>query len=127
MRTVVLFVRSVRLLPEGRDIRVSIEDPLTRALAIGLRVSIATLVVCGPGTWASQETSLVALKIYRYHPKLRVPSSLESIQKHLVAGSDPFPDEKEAEELAARLSEMSARRRERPSRAAAPPRPSSPM
>jgi tetratricopeptide (TPR) repeat protein/peroxiredoxin len=74
--------------------------------------------VCGPGTWASQETSPVALKIYRYHPKLRVPSSLESIQKHLIAGSDPFPDEKEAEELAARLREMSARLRERPSRAA---------
>ena len=57
-------------------------------------------------------------RIYRYHPKRRVPPSLESAQKYLVAGSDAFPEEKEAEELAGRLGELSARLREGPSHAA---------
>ena len=34
--------------------------------------------------------------------------------RHLVPGSDAFPDEKEAEELAGRLQELGARLRERP-------------
>jgi Tfp pilus assembly protein PilF/peroxiredoxin len=55
---------------------------------------------------------------YRYHPKHRVPPSLEPVQKHFVAGADAFPEEKQAEELAGRLQELSARVRERPSRAA---------
>ncbi len=41
-----------------------------------------------------------APKVYRYHPKRRVPPSLESVQKYLAAGTDAFPEEKEAEELA---------------------------
>jgi Flp pilus assembly protein TadD/peroxiredoxin len=43
---------------------------------------------------------------FRYHPKQRVPPSLEAVQKHLVPGSDAFPDEKEADELAVRLAQL---------------------
>lgn len=57
-------------------------------------------------------------KTYRYRPKHRIPTSLESVLKHLVPGRDAFPEEKEAEELAGRLSEMSARLRDHPNRAA---------
>jgi Tfp pilus assembly protein PilF/peroxiredoxin len=56
-------------------------------------------------------------KVYRYHPKRRVPPSLLAAQKYLAAGSDAFPEEKEAEELAARLGELGARLRESPARA----------
>ena len=57
-------------------------------------------------------------KTYRYHPKNRIPPSLESVLEQLVPGSDAFPEEKQAEELAARLSELSVRLREHPNRAA---------
>ena len=45
-------------------------------------------------------------RIYRYHLKRRVPPSLESVQKYMAAGTDEFPEEKEAEELSLRLGEM---------------------
>ncbi len=45
-------------------------------------------------------------KTFRYHPKQRVPPSLESVQKHLAPGNDAFPDEKEAEELGVRLGQL---------------------
>ena len=54
----------------------------------------------------------------RYHPKTRVPPSLESVLKQLAPGSDAFPEEKEADELGARLGELSARLRQRPGKAA---------
>ncbi len=47
-----------------------------------------------------------ASKTYRYHPKRRVPPSLETVQRHLVPGSDAFPAEKEAEELGRRLGQL---------------------
>lgn len=50
---------------------------------------------------------------YRYHQKTRTPPSLETLQKQLQAGGDSFPEEKQAEELAARLHEMSVQLRER--------------
>ena len=40
-----------------------------------------------------------APKVYRYHPKRRVPPALLASQKYLAAGSDAFPEEKEAEEI----------------------------
>jgi tetratricopeptide (TPR) repeat protein len=55
---------------------------------------------------------------YRYRPKTRVPPTLESVFNQLTPGNDEFPEEKEAEELAARLGELSTRLRERPNRAA---------
>src|SRR4051812_47757087 len=55
--------------------------------------------------------------VYRYRPKTRVPPTLESIFNQLAPGNDEFPEEKEAEELAARLRELSARVREHPNRA----------
>lgn len=56
--------------------------------------------------------------IYRYRPKTRVPSPLESVLKHLTPGADAFPEEQYAAELADRLAELSARLREHPERAA---------
>jgi Tfp pilus assembly protein PilF/peroxiredoxin len=55
--------------------------------------------------------------VFRYHPNTRTPPSLETVLKQLEPGSDAFPDEKQAGELAARLREMSTRLRERPSSA----------
>jgi tetratricopeptide (TPR) repeat protein/peroxiredoxin len=52
-----------------------------------------------------------APQVYHYRPRLRVPSSLESVWKHLVPGQDAFPEEKVAEELAGRLKELSTRLR----------------
>jgi len=82
---------------------------------------IALLLVCGPGGAVVAQTPTTgpgSPQIYRYHPKHRVPPSLESVQKYLVAGGDAFPEEKEAEELAGRLGELSAGLRAGPSRAA---------
>ncbi len=48
---------------------------------------------------------------YHYHPKSRVPPSLEAVQKQLVAGGDAFPEEQQAEELAGKLRELGGRLR----------------
>jgi Tfp pilus assembly protein PilF/peroxiredoxin len=59
------------------------------------------------GTLLSQsQDSRPSSKTFRYHPKRRVPPSLEAVQKQLVPGSDAFPAEKEAEELAVRLGQL---------------------
>src|SRR4029453_11288600 len=58
-------------------------------------------------------------KTSRYHPKQRVPPSLESVQKHLVPGNDAFPDEKEAEELGVRLGRLGESLRQHADRAPA--------
>jgi Tfp pilus assembly protein PilF/peroxiredoxin len=59
---------------------------------------LAVLLVCGPA-WS---------ETYQYAPKWRIPPSLESVLRHLEAGHDAFPEEKTAEELAGRLTELSA-------------------
>jgi Flp pilus assembly protein TadD/peroxiredoxin len=56
-------------------------------------------------------------KTYRYHPKFHPASSLESTFKQLSPGTDSFPAEKEAQELAERLQELGAILREHPGRA----------
>jgi Tfp pilus assembly protein PilF/peroxiredoxin len=92
-----------------------------RGVEAGIRVSLVGLLLCTRSTGAAQDAPATAPsspQIYRYHPKYRVPPSLEAVQKHLVAGGDAFPEEKQAEELAERLHELSARIRERPGRAA---------
>ena len=87
-------------------------------------VLLVLSVALGRGGLAAQRAAgdtpqtAAAPKIYRYQPKNRIPTSLESVLQHLVPGSDAFPDEKEAEELAGRLSEMSAHLRDHPNRAA---------
>ncbi|HEY2945482.1 MAG TPA: FG-GAP-like repeat-containing protein [Vicinamibacteria bacterium] len=67
---------------------------------------LALLLVCEAGTAADY-----------YHPKYRVPPSLEGVLRHLEAGHDAFPQEKTAAELAARLEGLAAALRERPGRA----------
>jgi Tfp pilus assembly protein PilF/peroxiredoxin len=42
-----------------------------------------------------------------YRPKLRAPEVLEPFLPHVKPGGDSFPEEREAEELAARLAELS--------------------
>jgi Tfp pilus assembly protein PilF/peroxiredoxin len=76
-------------------------------------VVIVTLAVLWSGTAGRTVTAASPAA-----QQMRVPPSIEAIQKHLVPGADAFPEEKEAAELARRLSELSARLRERPLRAA---------
>jgi Tfp pilus assembly protein PilF/peroxiredoxin len=73
------------------------------------------LLACAAGR--TPAVTAAAPAVYRYQPRFRVPSSLESVQKHLVPGQDAFPEEKVAEELAARLGELSAILRQGPHRA----------
>jgi Tfp pilus assembly protein PilF/peroxiredoxin len=51
-----------------------------------------------------------------YRPKLRVSPTLEPFLRHVLPGSDAFPDEKEAEEIGERLKELSALLRADPGR-----------
>jgi Tfp pilus assembly protein PilF/peroxiredoxin len=83
-------------------------------------VSLILVLAFVTGTMSAQDaqTTPSSPTPYRYRPKPLVPPSLESVQKQLVAGGDEFPEEKDAEELAGRLLELSARFRERPTRAA---------
>jgi tetratricopeptide (TPR) repeat protein/peroxiredoxin len=89
-----------------------------------LCVSLLAPWVCLPGAvapatpQASSPPPSNSEQIYRYHPAVRVPPSLESVLKQLTAGNDAFPEERDAAELAVRLGELSARLRERPERAA---------
>src|SRR5262245_58200943 len=53
----------------------------------------------------------------RYAVKRRVPPSLEPIYRHLTPGGDAFPEEKQAQELAARLEQLGALLRASPRRA----------
>jgi len=75
-----------------------------RAIAFGLAMLLASAA-------ASADESRVAASagaptLFHYRPERRVPPSLEPVLQHLRAGSDAFPEEKEAEELAARLDEL---------------------
>ena len=54
-----------------------------------------------------------------YRAKLRVSPTLEPFLRHVTPGQDEFPEEKEAEELAARLGELSRLLREGAARGAA--------
>jgi hypothetical protein len=61
-----------------------------------VRVCLALLMLFQLG---SEATSVAGSepstpKVYRYHPKWRVPPSLLAAQKYLAAGSDAFPEEK---------------------------------
>jgi Tfp pilus assembly protein PilF/peroxiredoxin len=44
--------------------------------------------------------------IFHYRPERRVPSSLEPVLRHLRPGTDAFPEEADALELAGRLAEL---------------------
>jgi Tfp pilus assembly protein PilF/peroxiredoxin len=91
-------------------------------VGIGRRLIAASslcvlLAVALPAELISQSGSPApSTKPFRYHPKRRVPPSLESVQKHLVPGSDAFPAEKEAEELGIRLGQLSESLRRQGSR-----------
>jgi Tfp pilus assembly protein PilF/peroxiredoxin len=59
--------------------------------------------------------------VQRYHPKTRIPPSLETVLKQLPPGNDAFPEEKVAGEIADVLSQLSTtlrRRADRPPDAA---------
>jgi hypothetical protein len=57
-------------------------------------------------------------RTYRYHPNFRVAPSLEAVDRSFAAGSDEFPEEKVAEDLASRLTALSTALRESVSRGA---------
>jgi Tfp pilus assembly protein PilF/peroxiredoxin len=66
---------------------------------------------------ASDHPAPAEPRVYQYVPKRHVPPSLEPVLRHLRPGNDAFPEEKDAQELAARLNEVSALLRESPRRA----------
>jgi Tfp pilus assembly protein PilF/peroxiredoxin len=75
-----------------------------------LRVTVCALCLAVLGRVIPADTSAAARSLpraYVYHPKFRVPPSLESVLRHLVAGEDAFPEERDAEEIAERLAELS--------------------
>ena len=77
---------------------------------------LLVLFLLGEPGLSSARPGGAAARVYRYHPRLRPPSSLESIYQHLTPGKDAFPAEKETQELAARLNELGAILREHPGR-----------
>ena len=90
---------------------------LRRVSTPSLRVALGILLLVLVGRTTLTETPVSAQatpRTYRYHPKFRVPPSLELVQQHLTAGLDEFPEEKLAEELAARLAELGAALRQPP-------------
>jgi tetratricopeptide (TPR) repeat protein len=77
-----------------------------------IRSVLIVIVLLLAATASSGESSS------RYRPKLRTPEALEPFLPHLSPGGDSFPEEKEAEELAARLAELGKALRAGPRRAA---------
>ncbi len=76
------------------------------------------VVLAGDALIARGPADTPPARTYRYHPKNRIPSSLESVLAQLAPGRDDFPEEKHAAELAERLADLGARLREHPERAA---------
>jgi tetratricopeptide (TPR) repeat protein len=66
---------------------------------------------------ASENPAPAEPRVHHYAPKRHVPPSLEPVLRHLTPGNDAFPEEKDAQELAERLNEVSALLRESPRRA----------
>ena len=60
-----------------------------------MSVCLALLMLWQPGSGAASAVGSEPStpKVYRYHPKRRVPPSLLAAQKYLAAGSDAFPEE----------------------------------
>jgi Tfp pilus assembly protein PilF/peroxiredoxin len=87
------------------------------AFVLLLHVALARDVLAAQATPVSNPQPTPNERGYRYRPRTRVPPSLEATFAKLAPGSDEFPEEKEAEELAARLRELSAQLREHPDRA----------
>jgi Tfp pilus assembly protein PilF/peroxiredoxin len=82
-------------------------------ISAALPVLIGSLAGAGGG-----EKAPSAERPFYYRPKLRVAEALEPFLRQLTPGGDSFPEEKETEELAARLAELGDRLRENPRRAA---------
>jgi Tfp pilus assembly protein PilF/peroxiredoxin len=68
-----------------------------------------------PSLLAATGSSTESPPVYR--PTLRTPEVLEKFLPYLTPGADSFPEEKEADELGARLAELGARLRKDPRRA----------
>ncbi len=96
---------------------VALSVVLTAALPAGAASSWPNLKVrsaCCEQAANANKSAPASKPTYRYRPKYRVPPSLESIQKHVIAGSDTFPEEKTAEDLAVALKALGASLRDRP-------------
>ena len=103
--------------PEGLRYRFILRNSLRILLLLVAVVPGRNALVAQSAPAAGSQPSAGTVR-YRYRPNNRVPPSLESVFKQLAPGGDEFPEEKQAEELAHRLGEMSARWRDHPSRAA---------
>ena len=78
---------------------------------------VVLFLACGVGRIAA--VTAAAPKIDYYHPRYRVPPTLESVLRHLEPGHDAFPEEKTAEELGGRLKQLGALLRQGPAGGAA--------
>ena len=81
----------------------------TLALAASAAVSIGSGAAAPAGPEADQSSY--------YRPKLATPELVAPFLKHLEPGSDSFPEEREAAEIAARLTELGDRLKASPDRA----------
>jgi Tfp pilus assembly protein PilF/peroxiredoxin len=87
-------------------------SPARLLVALALSFFPAATSSC-VGEAQSQSTGAADRPFY-YRPKLRESEALEPFLRHLAPGGDSFPEEKEAEELTARLLEWGAKLRRRP-------------
>jgi Tfp pilus assembly protein PilF/peroxiredoxin len=91
----------------------------TRLISIALALFVPAPMSVSSS--AAQEPERPGERPSFYRPKLNVPESLQPFVKHVKPGGDSFPEEKEAEEFAGHLAELSRRLRQDPDRAAEVP------
>jgi Flp pilus assembly protein TadD/peroxiredoxin len=86
-----------------------------------LLLSSVPALIAGPlGPAGRRDTHATGQAIY-YQPRLRGSETLEPFLRHLAPGGDSFPEEKEAEELTARLGQLGRSLRQSPRKAADAP------
>ena len=81
-------------------------------------LAIAALAPAGDRVLTAQDRAGREVSANAYRPTLARPEFMEPFLEHLEPGTDGFPQEREAAELAARLRELGARLRSGPGRAA---------
>jgi Tfp pilus assembly protein PilF/peroxiredoxin len=91
----------------------------SKATIAVLFVSLSLSTLDGSLVRAGDTDARKAAQPSYYRPKLKVSPTLEPFLRHVTPGNDAFPEEKEAEELAVRLDELSRLLRESPARARA--------
>jgi Flp pilus assembly protein TadD/peroxiredoxin len=75
---------------------------------------LAALALASAASVGARENPHAADPAATYRPRLATPEMLEPFLKHLTPGGDAFPDEREAEDIRARLLELGARMKATP-------------